>query len=352
MPPKARRARSVETEREQTPAAARAAAREAARAAVEAERAEAARAEAARAAAEAERAVAARRGKAPTPPAVAVVEAAATPAAVTPAPATTHTPTQGKETGVDRWFEALGGEDERGSVTPPERAASEVTRSVADGIVRSVRDALVSRPGGLAPVVQLEDRSSNMERNLRANLTSMAGTVEAPFLGGELWEAVRGGTATAAMREVVRSIKARSPQHQLLVEVFEDAGRGVVPACLVGETQEKKMARWGARIVLLEMAMRVTRVILEAQYGRGAETDRAIDAMDAVAREAGHASFARSVMIATSGANARLFQEEGRGWGGGQNSGRGRGGRGGHPVVCHNCGQYGHIKANCRAPRK
>jgi hypothetical protein len=62
-----------------------------------------------------------------------------------------------------------------------------------------------------------------------------------------LWEAVRGGTATTAMREVVRSIKARSPQHQLLVEVFEDAGRGVVPACLVGETQERKMARWGGK---------------------------------------------------------------------------------------------------------
>jgi hypothetical protein len=31
----------------------------------------------------------------------------------------------------------------------------------------------------------------------------------------------------------------------------------------VGEALEKKMARWGARIVLLEMATRVTRVILE-----------------------------------------------------------------------------------------
>jgi hypothetical protein len=67
-------------------------------------------------------------------------------AEATPAAATAPNPPQGKETGVDRWFEALGGEDERGSVTPPERAASEVTRSVADGIVRSVRDALVSRP--------------------------------------------------------------------------------------------------------------------------------------------------------------------------------------------------------------
>jgi hypothetical protein len=103
-----------------------------------------------------------------------------------------------------------------------------------------------------------------MERNLRANLASMAGTVDVPLLGGELWEAVRGGTATTAIREVVRAIKARSPQHQLLVEVFEDAGRGVVPACLVGETLEKKMTRWGARIVLLDMAARVTWVILEA----------------------------------------------------------------------------------------
>jgi hypothetical protein len=94
-------------------------------------------------------------------------------------------------------------------------------------------------------------------------------------------------------------VRAKGPEWHRTVAAFVEAGKGVTPGFLVGEGPEKQMARWGARIVLKELGVRLIRTVLEVEGHSRAEVERMLQALTVAAEESGTRALARSIALVT-----------------------------------------------------
>ncbi|CUG88581.1 zinc finger protein, putative [Bodo saltans] len=164
-----------------------------------------------------------------------------------------------------------------------------MVKSVAEGVAEGMRAAR-DEPS-YPSVTQLEDKASADTRQLRKAMEGLIGTEERPFLGGALYIAVTGRTTSEALREVIRLVRDKTPEHDNILQMFVSAGNRTTPGCMVGDEDHHQAARWGSRVVLRELAEAfMCEILVHKGFGRadaeqrialvrGAVTESSTDAL-------------------------------------------------------------------------
>ena len=165
---------------------------------------------------------------------------------------------------------------------PPKQTTNPITGRLnelgtllAAGTITAAEHALLrSQALGLPPptpqaqVVQavMEDSATRAERETKAMVEGLIGTLQAPLLAGEAWLVFVGESGSGHLRDDVVRICSSSPQRRAFAGLFRSAGRGVTPPCLVGDTPTHTFARHGAREFLRRLALSVCLALMvEAQ---------------------------------------------------------------------------------------
>jgi len=195
-----------------------------------------------------------------------------------------------------------------------------------------------------AQVVQavVEDSASKAERDVKAMTEALIGTMQRPFLGGEAWLVFVGKSGTGILRDEVVRLCSTSPSRRAFSALFRQAGQGVTPPCLLGDTPTHVFARHGAREFLRRVGLAVCLSLMLLQQPN-LEKEGARRMLERVVDQDDNTRLANGLLTSVSkmrSAEETLVRKTGKDSAASAEA----------DAVCKNCGLRGHYARNC--PKK
>lgn len=263
-------------------------------------------------------------------------------------------------------------------------------RAKALGVsVKASAHGPVAVDGSSVATHTIEDGASKQRREILAQQALMTGSKTAPFVGGDLYDALKEGTGDDTLRVNLVRICNSDRLRRELNRVFMAAGRGVVPVELTGVGPATQIARLAAREWLRKLSSQFgAAAIIRATPERSTERNQLVDSLWQLFDDEESAHTATVLLSGIKALKAdktskrgredeapvasAALQEEGRhpdgrgrggggvGFRGGQGRGgqgrggrgsfgRGGGGRGGalSAIICGKCHGNGHMYRDC-----
>ena len=111
--------------------------------------------------------------------------------------------------------------------------------------------------GNGAAVVTTEDQACKAQREFRAAVRDLIGTVEAPCFGPELWRMACETCADEILRKDLAYFGSGSSLRRTWFAIFKAAGAGVTPPVLLGSTEQARLLRMAVRDYLRRLGAAV-----------------------------------------------------------------------------------------------